>query len=188
MVCSSVAAYDDKPTAVREIVMFKLPFRERRRSAAVARLGILDTPAEAGFDRYVEQAAAAFAAPIALLSLIHGDQQWFKATYGLAIDCVPRRNSFCTFTLDKPDVFECCDPQNDPRFADLPGVVGDPFVRYYIGAPLRRLKGIDIGALCVVDTVRREPASIDQKAYLCGLARQAALAIEARRDILGAAA
>jgi len=57
-------------------------------------------------------------------------------------------------------------------------------VRYYIGAPLRRLNGIDVGALCVLDTKRRAPASADQKAYLVGLARQASTALEARLDLL----
>lgn len=160
--------------------MFKSLFRERRRARAVHDLGILNTPAEAAFDRIVDTAAAAFNAPIALLSLIHGNEQWFKAGSGLNLDCIPRDSGFCSFTLDRPDVLEVCDPERDPRFAHLAVVTGDPRVRYYIGAPLRRISGIDVGALCVLDIITRAPASVDQKAYLVGLARQASSALEAR--------
>ena len=168
--------------------MFRSLFRERRRSAAVVGLGILNTPSEPGFDRFVEAAASAFNAPISLLSLIHGDSQWFKAARGLVIDCIPRDSGFCSFTLDQPGILECCDPCADPRFAALPVVTGEPHIRYYIGAPLRRLSGVDVGVLCVLDTAGRQPASTDQKAYLLGLARQASLALETRLDVLGDAA
>lgn len=160
--------------------MWKNLLLERRRTKGVRNLGLLNTPAEPTFDRFVEQAARAFDAPIALMSLIHGDQQWFKAGHGLVLDCISRKSGFCGFTLDRPDLLESCDPEADPRFATLPSVVGDPFVRYYIGAPLRLSDGVDVGALCVLDVVRREPASADQRAYLMGLARQAARAMEAR--------
>lgn len=163
--------------------MLKDLFQERRRSHAVNRLGVLDTLPEPAFDRFVEQAASAFDAPIALLSLIHSEDQWFKATVGLALTCIPRESGFCGFVLDQADVLECCDPEADPRFANLGVVTGDPFIRYYIGAPLRLLNGIDVGALCVLDTARRPPSSADQRAYLLGLARQASMALEARGDL-----
>lgn len=163
--------------------MFKSLFRERSRSAAVRKLTILDTPAEPGLNRFVEAAASAFNAPIALLSLIQDDRQCFRASHGLAIDCIPRDHGFCSFTLDQSNVIESCDPQADERFADLPVVTGDPHIRYYIGVPLRLLSGIDVGALCVLDTIARRPASTDQKAYLVGLARQASMALEARINL-----
>jgi GAF domain-containing protein len=168
--------------------MFKSLIRERRRSLAVRGLTIPQTVTEPVFDRFVNAAASAFIAPIAALSLIHDDEQRIKAGHGYPIGCLPRDEGFCGYTLDCPDVLECCDPQGDPRFAGLPGVVGEPHVRYYIGAPLRLLSGIDVGALCVVDTVRRQPASQDQKAYLRGLARQASMALENRLDLWGHAA
>lgn len=164
--------------------MLKSLFRERRRTSAVHALNVLNSPPEPGFDRFVERAAISFNAPIALLSLIHGNQQWFKATRGVDIVCNPRHRSFCTFALDKPDVLEICDPCSDPRVAELPAVNAAPFVRYYIGVPLRVTGGIDVGALCVFDTQRRNPASSDQKAYLIALARQAAVALESRADLL----
>ncbi|MBB4615940.1 GAF domain-containing protein [Sphingomonas abaci] len=163
--------------------MFKNLMRERRRAVAVHGLHVLDTPAEQAFDRFVRAAADAFDAPIAALSLIYDDRQWFKAAHGLAMDCIPRSSGFCGFALDRPDVLEVCDARADPRFASLPPVVEAPFARYYIGAPLRLLSGIDVGALCVIDTVPRVPASADQKAYLLALARQAMLALETRGEV-----
>jgi len=170
--------------------MLKTLFREQKRSHAVRGLSILGSAPEPIFDRLVAAAANAFDAPIALMSLIHDDQQWFKAGHGLVIDCIPRESGFCSFTLDRPEILETADPQADPRFSNLPVVAGEPHVRYYIGAPLRRVSGIDVGALCVLDTKRRSPASADQKAYLIGLARQASTALEARLDLIkrGAAA
>ncbi len=163
--------------------MFKNLFQERRRSHAVKRLGVLDTLPEPAFDRFVHQAALSFDAPIAVLSVIHSDDQWFKAAVGMAVTCIPRENGFCGHTLDHPGVLECCDPEVDPRFADFSIVTGDPFIRYYIGAPLTLLNGVDVGALCVLDTVTRPPSSPDQRAYLLGLARQASMALEARGDL-----
>ena len=165
-------------------------FAERRRSLAVKGLGVLDTPPEPAFDRFVIEAAASFETPIALLSLIHSDEQWFKAGHGLVLTCIPRSAGFCGCVLDHYGALESCDPEHDSRFAKLAVVTGDPFIRYYIGAPLRLLSGVGVGALCVLDTVRRPPASGDQRAYLLGLARQASMALEARADLwrLGAVA
>ena len=162
--------------------MMQSLFGEQRRARAVLGLRVLGSAPEPVFDRLVSAAASAFDAPMALLSLIHRDQQWVKASHGITLDCYPRHDSFCTHALDRSDVLECTDPLDDPRFAALPGVTGAPYVRYYIGAPLRRLNGAHVGVLCVVDTRRRHPASPDQAAYLMGLARQASTALEARLD------
>lgn len=165
-------------------------FRERNRARVVRGLTIVGSLPEPVFDRLATAAANSFAAPFALLSFFENDQQWFKATHGLKLDCISRDHGFCNFALDRPDVLESVDPHADPRFADLPVVVGEPHIRYYIGAPLRWVTGIDVGALCVLDTKSRPPASPDQKAYLLGLARQASTALETRMDLLarGAAA
>jgi len=168
--------------------MFKSLLREHRRAVAVDGLITPGSSADPVFDRFVTAAAAAFVAPISALSLIHDEEQTVKASHGITMDCFPRSDGFCSFVLDSPEVLECCDPQADPRFAGLPSVVGDPHVRYYIGAPLRLLSGIDVGALCVLDTVERRPASHDQRAYLLGLARQASMMLESRLGIWGNAA
>jgi GAF domain-containing protein len=168
--------------------MIKSLFRERRRSSAIRKLGLLEMPTDAVFKRFVDAAASAFKAPISMLSVIHDQEQWFKAAHGFEINCIARTDGFCTFALDRSGVLECSDPLGDDRFARLPSVVGEPHIRYYIGAPLRLLSGVDVGVLCVIDTVTRQPASADQKAYLQGLARQASMALEARLDIWGSAA
>lgn len=168
--------------------MFKSLFREHRRALAVDGLIAPGAFADPVFDRFVTAAASAFVAPISALSLIHGNEQTVKASHGVTLDCLPRSDGFCSFVLDSPEVLECCDPQADPRFSGLPGVVGDPHVRYYIGASLRLLSGIDVGALCVLDTVHRPPASDDQRAYLLGLARQASMMLESRLGQWGHAA
>ena len=168
--------------------MFKGLFQERRRSLSVRGMTSPDFVKGPVLDRFVNAAASAFIAPLAALSLISDDEQIIKASHGVPIGCIPRAEGFCNFTLDYPDVLECCDPQGDPRFADLPSVVGEPHVRYYVGAPLRLLNGISVGALCVADTVSRQPASPDQKAYLQGLARQASMTLENRLNLWGNAA
>ncbi len=170
------------------ILMFKNLFRERRRAGVAHGLSIHEASAEPSFTRFADDAALAFNAPIAALTLIHDDLQSVMASHGFPLGCMARSSSFCTYALDRPGVLECCDPEVDARFAGLPGVTGDPWVRYYIGAPLRLLSGIDVGTLCVIDTVRRPPASADQTAYLIGLARQASTALDARLDIWGNAA
>lgn len=168
--------------------MLKSLFRERRRSAALEGLGLIDAAIEPVFNRFVNAAASAFDAPIAILSMIHGDRLYIKAHRNLSLDCMARSDSFCSHTLDIPGVLECCDPENDTRFANLPCVTGAPYIRYYVGTPLTLQSQIDVGALAVVDVARRHPASPDQKAYLLGLARQASMALEARQDIWGSAA
>ena len=170
------------------ILMFKNLFRERRRAGVAHGLSIHEASAEPGFTRFADDAALAFNAPIAALTLIHDDLQSIMASHGFPLGCMARSNSFCTYAIDHAGVLECCDPEVDARFAALPGVTGDPWIRYYIGAPLRLLSGIDVGTLCVIDTVRRPPASADQTAYLVGLTRQASTALDARLDIWGNAA
>lgn len=170
--------------------MLRRLFRERKRARTVHGLTIVGSPPEPAFDRLATAAAKAFDAPYALLSFIENDRQWFKATHGIEVDCIGRNQGFCDFALDRPDLLESIDPQADPRFAHLPVVIGEPKIRYYIGAPIRWVTGIDVGALCVLDIKNRPPASPDQKAYLLGLARQASTALETRLDLLpgGAAA
>lgn len=167
--------------------MLRRLFHEHRRSSSVDELRVLYSPAEPAFDELVSSAAAAFDAPIALLSLIHRKEQWFKASHGLAIDCISRDRGFCSFALDSDEALESCDPQSDPRFAQLPVVVDEPYIRYYLGTPLRRLNGTDVGALCVLDTKARPPASVDQKAYLRGLARRASRMLDSRAGLWNSA-
>lgn len=165
--------------------MFSKFLRERSRSRAIKALGVADGPAEPDFDCFVQQIADAFAAPIALLNLVDDASLWIKAAKGIAPQCIAREDSFCTHAVDGVRLLEVCDARVDPVYATLPAVAGAPFVRYYIGAPLILIDGTAVGALCVIDTQPRVPASRDQRAYLIGVARQATQALERRAHIRG---
>lgn len=168
--------------------MFWKLLRERSRSRAVEKLDILDQLAEPGFDRFVQQAADAFDAPISLLTFLHDDTLWVRAATGLAVQCMPREDGFCSYAVDRGEPTEICDALADPVFRTLPSVTGEPYIRYYLGIPLSLTNGTDIGALCVLDTKPRKPASRDQRAYLAGLARQATHALERDAHIKGSVA
>lgn len=159
--------------------------RERSRSRAVRNLGVLGTPAEPSLNRFTQQAASAFAAPIALLTILHDQELWVRASTGLDVTCVPRKDGFCHYAVDRDDLLEVCDALADPFFRTLPCVTDEPHVRYYLGAQLTMTRDLDVGMLCVLDTAPRPPASRDQRAYLAGIARQAAFAIERQADLKG---
>ncbi|MDX2145270.1 MAG: GAF domain-containing protein [Rhodospirillaceae bacterium] len=127
---------------------------EARRLAALNSYKILDTPNEERFDRIVRMAARVFGSPIALISLVDRDRQWFKAAVGLAATETPRAISFCTHAIQQRDVFIVGDAAADARFADNPLVTSDPQIRFYAGAPLVTPGGHAIGTVCVID---REP-------------------------------
>ena len=156
--------------------------KEWKRERATRALQVLGSPRERVFDEFVDRAAAAFNTPLSFLSIVSGDRQWFKSGHGSDLAFTPRSASFCAHALGGNDLLEVCEPLADQRFADNPLVVGQPGIRYYLGAPLRLTSGHDVGALCVIDQVRRAPASEEQRAYLRALARQAALALELRAE------
>ena len=131
--------------------------REAERLALLQRCEVLDTPPEQEFDRLVALASAIAGTPIALVSLIDQDRQWFKARHGLAAAQTPREVAFCSHAIlgsDQTLVVE--DARSDPRFADNPLVRGQPHVIFYVGVPL--LAGPDhlpLGTLCVIDHTPR---------------------------------
>jgi GAF domain-containing protein len=160
---------------------------EAARVDALKGYGILDTPNEAEFDAIVREAAAALGVPIALISLIDDNRQWFKARIGLEPQETPRSISFCTHAIRGPDVFVVPDAQADPRFAENPLVTGDPNIRFYAGAPLRTSTGKRIGTLCVIDSMARPQLTEEDTARLTLLAEKTMEALERRRQRLSAA-
>jgi diguanylate cyclase (GGDEF)-like protein len=129
---------------------------EARRQALLAELTILDTPPEPLFDGLAEVAATLCATPIALVTLLAPERQWFKARVGLAMPQTARSVAFCDVAVRQPEeLLVVEDALEDPRFHDNPLVLGPPGIRFYAGAPLQIEPGVAIGSLCVIDHVPR---------------------------------
>ena len=146
-----------------------LPPNEPERLEALSRLDVLDTPAEAAFDRITALAARVFDVPMALISLVDSERQWFKSHHGLDVCQTSRDVSFCAHAIQKPDVFFVPDATLDARFRDNPLVVGTPHIRFYAGAPLISRDGQALGSLCVLDSRPRD-LSDDERHTLRDLA------------------
>jgi len=160
--------------------------REARRLAALRRYDILDTPREAAFDEIVALAAEICGVPIALVSLVDEERQFFKAEIGLGVDGTPLDRSFCVRTILEDDLLLVPDATLDPRFANNPLVTEAPHVRFYAGAPLVTREGLPIGALCVLDTAPKELSPLQQRT-LQVLARQVMSQLDLRLSLRASA-
>lgn len=157
------------------------PENEEARLAALHSFDILDTAPDKGFDDLVAIAAAIFAVPMATVSLIDSERQWFKARIGIAEPETPRECSFCAHAILEPDVVLVVDDATqDARFVDNPLVTGEPGIRFYAGAPLVTSDGFALGTLCVIDHQPRqiEPSQVEA---LRALSRQASYLMELRK-------
>ncbi len=125
--------------------------RQEAASRAIARTGQVDGQLQ----RIVEAAARHFAVPIAALSIIDHDRQWFAASVGLEGSESPRATSFCAHAMLMPDILVVADATGDARFAGNPLVLFDPNIRFYAGAPVANAAGLAVGTLCVVDQTTR---------------------------------
>lgn len=153
---------------------------EEQRLQALYRYDILDTPSEESFDRITRLAKLLLQMPMAMVSLVDRDRQWFKSRQGVAAEGSPRNISFCTHTIRKDEPFVVQDALADRRFCDSPLVTGEPHIRAYVGVPLRTPSGHNIGALCVMDVTPRE-ISKDQLNVLQDLARVVVDELELRQ-------
>lgn len=114
-------------------------------------LGIMDTDPEERFDRLTRMAKRIFQVPIALVSLVDENRQWFKSCDGLGVAETPRDISFCGHAILGDEIFVIPDATIDARFFDNPLVTGEPYVRFYAGCPLRAAGGAKVGTLCIID-------------------------------------
>ena len=153
-----------------------LPRQENLRIATLRNLKVLDTPAEERFDRLVRIAQRCFDVPIALISLVDSERQWFKAKLGIAVTELPRCISFCGHTILQRETFVVSDSRQDCRFSDNPLVTGKPHIRFYAGQPIRATNGTQIGTFCILDYKPRQISEEDSE-LLKDLAAQAEVEI-----------
>lgn len=128
-----------------------IPDNESQRLQTLHQLLIMDTPPEERFDRITQFARFEFDVPIALITLVDKDRQWFKSSAGLNACETSRDISFCGHAVLRDDIMLVPDAWLDERFHDNPLVTGEPYIRFYAGAPLA-VEGQNIGTLCLIDT------------------------------------
>ncbi|MDB4943337.1 MAG: Sensor protein [Labilithrix sp.] len=159
------------------------PHDEPARLAALHALEILDTPQEQGFDDIVILASQICNVPIALVSLVDGERQWFKAKIGLEANETHRDYAFCSHAILGDEMMVVPDAPADARFVDNPLVTGAPNVRFYAGAPVHGPDGAKLGTLCIIDDKPRELTPAARTALLA-LKRQVECLIRLRQSQL----
>lgn len=140
-----------------------IPDNEAERIAALRSAMCAYVPREDRFDRITRMAQRMMHVPIALISIIEDDEQWFRSAQGLQVTQTTRDISFCGHAIMQSDVFYVPDTLKDPRFVKNPLVVGPPFIRAYCGWPLEIALGLRVGTLCVLDTMPRTFSQEDQE-------------------------
>ena len=149
------------------------------RLRSLERYGILDTDPEPAFDDIVDLIAAICEVPVALVSFVQADRQWFKAETGTGLCETPIEQSICSHAILEDDLLEVSDTWEDPRTADNPLCRGEAPFRFYAGAVLRDGEGLPLGTLCVLDRVPRRLNQVQRKA-LTALAGQVMRELELR--------
>ena len=154
--------------------------QEAARLEALRRYRVLDTAPEQAFDDITRLASFICQAPIALMSLVDSERQWFKAKVGLQTAETHRNLAFCAHTIFHAKLLVVEDATMDDRFAANPLVTGEPHIRFYAGAPLLTPEGHGLGSLCVIDRQPRQ-LSLDQTSALEAMARLVVTQLELRR-------
>jgi len=159
-----------------------IPPDEPRRMQTLREYGILDTAPEAVYDDIAHVCAGVCDTPIALIALIDGTRNWFKARVGVEEELTesPRDISFCGHAILGNEIFEVTDAMADERFADNPLVASQPLIRYYAGAPLITPDGFKLGTICAID-VRPRRLSEAQRDTLIALSRLVMRQLDRRR-------
>ena len=146
----------------------EFPENEEQRQCAVERSRVGHRGKKAGLQRLVDEAAKLFHTPIAAVTIVDRDRQWFAVSTGLDVQQTPRDISFCAHAIHRPgEPLIVTDARRDPRFADNPLVKFAPHIRFYAGMPLLDGQGYPLGALCVIDSrPREEPANMFELSLL----------------------
>jgi anti-sigma regulatory factor (Ser/Thr protein kinase) len=155
---------------------------ETARLAALRQYRILDTEPEQAFDDLALLASHICETPVALITLVDADRQWFKARQGVAVTQTSREVSFCSHAIEHSGLFIIPDAREDDRFRDTPFVGSGAQFRFYAGAPLLTREGAALGTLCVIDRVPRT-LSRSQLEALDALRRQVEGQLELRRNL-----
>lgn len=159
------------------------PTTDKARVAALQKYAILDSEPEQAFDDLTLLAAYICKTPIALISLVDEDRQWFKSKVGMSLSETPREIAFCHTAIQQSEVMVVPDTLQDERFRNNPLVVSEPRIRFYAGAPLITEEGYALGTLCVVDRTPRD-FGVDQKEVLQALGRLVLAQLEFRRNLI----
>ncbi|MBU0588383.1 MAG: sensor domain-containing diguanylate cyclase [Gammaproteobacteria bacterium] len=160
-----------------------LPPNETERLDALRGYAVLDSQAEQAYDDITRLAAFICGTPIALISLVDEDRQWFKSRVGLQASQTPREDSFCAHAILQPDdVLVVEDASKDPRFSENPLVTGTPGIRFYAGAPMVTDSGAALGSVCVIDRVPRKMEPVKLEA-LKALSRLVVAQLELRHSL-----
>lgn len=128
------------------------PSNEILRLAALKELNILDTPAEQDFEGIVTLAVQISGASIAMISLMDSTRQWFKSKIGTDLCEISRKDSFCEYVIQNESFLIVEDTTVDERFKNNPFVVGPPYVRFYLGVPIKNQQGYILGSICILHT------------------------------------
>jgi GAF domain-containing protein len=158
------------------------PANEKQRLEVLWRYDLLDTPPDETLDDLTQLAAYVCRSPIALISLVDENRQWFKSRLGLTMTETARDISFCSHAILQRDVMVVPDAMKDARFASNPLVTAEPHIRFYAGAPLVTGDGHALGTLCVIDYQPRRMAE-DQLEALRRLARVVMHELELRQQV-----
>lgn len=140
----------------------RIPANERERLSILNDLHILDTPPSAQLDCITRLAAEFFHVPVALVTLIDKDRQWFKSCFGLSLQETPRDISVCSHAILQDTTLVISDLRKDPRFRDIPPVIEAPHLVFYAGCQIHSREGIALGTLCIIDTKPRRFSKKDQ--------------------------
>lgn len=143
------------------MIIAKLPDNEKKRLKALKNLLILDTAPEDRFDLITKFACFEFNVPIALVSLIDKDRQWFKSIVGSDVCSTPRDIAFCAHAILEENIMVVEDATKDERFFDNPLVISEPYIRFYAGAPLELPSGERVGTLCLIDYKHKTLDDVD---------------------------